>query len=176
MKEIEIPYELDNKLVRGLDYYTRTTFEITSTALGSQDALCGGGRYDKLVEQLGGESTPAVGFAAGMERLMIVLESISNPIKSNCDVYMVILGKKALSQVLIIANLLRIKRGLSVITEPSRRSIKVQMKEANRQNANYTIIMGDEEIIKGIASVKNMNNGSQQEIELDKILDFFNKK
>ena len=104
------------------------------------------------------------------------MESISNPIKSNCDVYMVILGKKALSQVLIIANLLRIKRGLSVITEPSRRSIKVQMKEANRQNANYSIIMGDDEIDKGIASVKNMNDGSQQEIELDKILDFFNKK
>ena len=82
---------MDNKLVSGLDYYNRTTFEISSSALGSQDALCGGCRYDKLVEQLGGESTPAVGFASGMERLVILLESFSYPIKRNCDVYMVIL-------------------------------------------------------------------------------------
>jgi histidyl-tRNA synthetase len=175
LDELKIPYQLDKKLVRGLDYYTRTTFEITSSALGSQDALCGGGRYDKLVEQLGGDSTPAVGFAAGMERLIIVLEDISKPIKQSCDIYFVILGKKALPKALIIANQLRHELGLSVITEPSRRSVKAQMKEANRQQSKYTIILGDNEIENGVASIKNMTEGSQEEIALNKIMNYFNE-
>jgi histidyl-tRNA synthetase len=172
--DLKIPYTLDNKLVRGLDYYTRTTFEITSSALGSQDALCGGGRYDKLVEQLGGDSTPAVGFAAGMERLLIVLENISKPIEMSCDIYMVILGDKALSKALIIAHNLRIDLDLSVITEVSKRSVKAQMKEANRQNAKFAIILGDNEIENGIATIKNMIKGSQEEVKLNKIINYFN--
>lgn len=173
LSELKIPYTLDNKLVRGLDYYTRTTFEITSSALGSQDALCGGGRYDKLVEQLGGDSTPAVGFAAGMERLLIVLDDISEPIQQNCDIYMVILGEKALSKALIIANNLRVDLNLSVITESSRRSVKAQMKEANRQGAQFAIILGENEIKNGLATIKNMNEGTQEEIELNKIIEYF---
>jgi histidyl-tRNA synthetase len=175
LTELDIPYQLDSKLVRGLDYYTRTTFEITSSALGSQDALCGGGRYDKLVEQLGGESTPAVGFAAGMERLMIVLEEITEPIQSQNDVYLVILGEKALPISLKIAHKLRNELHLSVITESSRRGMKAQMKEANRQNVKFAIILGENEIDKGIASIKNMLEGTQHEVELSKILTFFKK-
>lgn len=173
LTELDIPYKLDSKLVRGLDYYTRTTFEITSSALGSQDALCGGGRYDKLVEQLGGESTPAVGFAAGMERLMIVLEEITMPIQNQNDVYLVILGEKALPISLQIAHKLRNELHLSVISESSRRGMKAQMKEANRQNVKFAIILGENEIDKGIASIKNMLEGIQHEVELSNIITFF---
>jgi len=173
LSNLEIPYSLNSKLVRGLDYYTRTTFEITSSALGSQDALCGGGRYDKLVEQLGGESTPAVGFAAGMERLLIVLDDSLKDIKKSTDIYMVILGEKALPLSMKIAQELREKLNLSVITEPSRRGMKAQMKEANRQKVKFAIILGNNEIENGVASVKNMNEGTQHEVELKNIQSFF---
>tara|TARA_B100000700_G_C14979192_1_gene825457 strand:+ start:401 stop:1498 length:1098 start_codon:yes stop_codon:yes gene_type:complete len=173
LDNLKIPYSLDSKLVRGLDYYTRTTFEITSSALGSQDALCGGGRYDKLVEQLGGEPTPAVGFAAGMERLLIVLEDSLKDLKNSIDVYMVILGDKALSTSLKIAQDLREKLNLSVVTEPSQRGMKAQMKEANRQNANYAIIIGENEIENGVVAIKDMTKGEQTEVEISSIVQHF---
>tara|TARA_B100001029_G_C15063775_1_gene461308 strand:+ start:9199 stop:10263 length:1065 start_codon:yes stop_codon:yes gene_type:complete len=173
LDKLEIPYFLEKKLVRGLDYYTRTTFEITSSQLGSQDALCGGGRYDMLVEQLGGESTPAVGFAAGMERLLIVLENSLKELKNTIDIYIVILGEQALFFSLNIAKELREKLKLSVVTEPARRGIKAQMKEANRQNAQYSIIIGENEIKNGIVSIKNMNKGDQVKVKISNIIQHF---
>ena len=173
LNNLGIPYSLDSKLVRGLDYYTRTTFEITSSALGSQDALCGGGRYDKLVEQLGGEPTPAVGFAAGMERLLIVLEDSLKELKNSIDVYIVILGEKSLSISLKIAQDLREKLNLSVVTEPSQRGMKAQMKEANRQNAKFAIIIGENEIENGVVAIKDMTKGEQTEVKISSIVQHF---
>jgi len=113
---MKIPYVLDKRMVRGLDYYTRTTFEITSSALGSQDALCGGGRYDKLVETLGGKSTPAVGFAAGVERLLIALDEIGKTEEpSKTDIYFVGLGDQARKAGIKLVHDLR-KQGYSPIT------------------------------------------------------------
>ena len=175
LEDLKIPYVLDYKLVRGLDYYTRTTFEITSDMLGSQNALCGGGRYDKLVEQLGGDHTPAVGFAAGMERLLIVLENSLKNIKFSVDVYMVILGETAISRSFLIAQEIRTKLKMIVITESSKRSMKAQMKEANRQNASFVIIVGDNEIKKGVVSIKDLKKGHQIEVNISSIIEYFEK-
>tara|TARA_S200000501_G_scaffold377692_1_gene436995 strand:+ start:1121 stop:2338 length:1218 start_codon:yes stop_codon:yes gene_type:complete len=173
LDHLGIPYLLDFKLVRGLDYYTRTTFEITSSELGSQDALCGGGRYDNLVEQLGGEPTPAVGFAAGMERLLIVLEESLQDLRKSIDIYIVILGERALPEALKIAHNLREKLNLTVVTEPSQRGVKAQMKEANRQNAKFAVIIGENEIKSKFVAIKDMTKGEQVEVKITSILHYF---
>ncbi len=168
-----IPYNHDLKLVRGLDYYTQTTFEITSSSLGAQDALCGGGRYDKLVEELGGKPTPAVGFAAGMERLMIAFgntENVSNP---TADIYFITLGKKATEKGFVIAEKIRANYGISVISETLQRSMKAQMREANRMGVKFVVIIGDNELDKKIAIVKNMDSGDQEEVSLEILSDHF---
>ena len=170
-----IPYTHDKKLVRGLDYYTRTTFEITSSALGAQDALCGGGRYDKLVEELGGKSTPAVGFAAGMERLFIAIEDASDDEHqhSSADVYFVTLGQSATEKGFIVAETIREQHGVRVITETLQRSLKAQMREANRMGVQFVVILGDEELEKGIAVVKNMDTGDQEQLTLEELPHYF---
>ena len=175
LDSMDIPYTHDKKLVRGLDYYTQTTFEITSSILGAQDALCGGGRYDKLVEELGGKSTPAIGFAAGMERLFIAIESNNNNEnqQSIADVYFISLGQKATKEALKIAEYIREKYGVRVITETLQRSLKAQMREANRMNAQFVVILGDEELEKNIAVIKNMDTGHQDELTLEELPHYF---
>ena len=168
-----IPYKHDPKLVRGLDYYTRTTFEITSNALGAQNALCGGGRYDKLVEELGGKSTPAVGFAAGMERLFLALGGNSEHDHQLTNVYMIALGNKALVRGLALAEEIRERQGVSVVIETLRRSLKAQMREANRMNAEYVLILGNDELKNNIAVIKDMASGEQEKISLDEVTDYF---
>ncbi len=163
-----IPYIHDRKMVRGLDYYTRTTFEITSRALGAQDALCGGGRYDKLVEVLGGSPTPAVGFAAGMERLFIALRSGETTEPDGINIYIVVLGDKPLPVAMNVADDLR-RKGISVIMETLRRSMKAQMREANRNHAQYVIIFGEDELQEGNAVIKNMESGEQHTLPIDEI-------
>ena len=170
---MNIPYNHDRKLVRGLDYYTQTTFEITSSNLGAQDALCGGGRYDKLVEELGGKPTPAVGFAAGMERLFIAFEDDGEHDHRLADIYFLTLGKQATQKGFILAEEIREKYGISVISETLQRSMKAQMREANRLGVQFVIILGDNELEKGIAVVKNMYSSEQEEISLDKLSDHF---
>jgi len=173
LDSMEIPYNHDLKLVRGLDYYTQTTFEITSSSLGAQDALCGGGRYDKLVEELGGKPTPAVGFAAGMERLMIAFgntESVSHP---TADIYFITLGEKATEKGFVIAEKIRANYGISVISETLQRSMKAQMREANRMGVKFVVIIGDNELDKKIAIVKNMDSGDQEEVSLEILSDHF---
>ena len=175
LDSMDIPYTHDKKLVRGLDYYTQTTFEITSSILGAQDALCGGGRYDKLVEELGGKSTPAIGFAAGMERLFIAIESNSNNEneRSVADVYFISLGQKATKEALKISEYIREKYGVRVITETLQRSLKAQMREANRMNVQFVVILGDEELEKNIAVIKNMDTGDQDELTLEELPHYF---
>ena len=156
-----------------MDYYSHTTFEITSTALGAQDALCGGGRYDGLIEQLGGKPTPAVGFAAGVERLIIAIDKHENSVTPP-DIYMIPLGEDAAVTASKLANDLRNSCGKIVLLETLRRSLKAQMREAGRCGAIETIIIGENELAQNKVIVKNMASGSQQEIPMTDITRFFN--
>ena len=167
LRRADIPFEVDPKLVRGLDYYTRTTFEIVSGSVGSQSALCGGGRYDLLIEQLGGTPTPGVGFAAGMERILLACEN-ENTMKvpdDKLDLYIVRIDKELTSEVFEIAVNSR-RSGLSVDFDYLDRSVKAQMREANKLNSRYVLFIGGEEYEKGKANLKNMNTGEQQLIAL----------
>jgi histidyl-tRNA synthetase len=172
---LNIPYTRDNHLVRGLDYYCRTTFEITSEVLGGQDALCGGGRYDNLVELLGGKPTPAIGFAAGVERIMIALNE-KTPQSENfeCDIYVITMLRDSIKTGMIVANQLR-QSGFRVEMDSLRRSMKSQLREANKMRAKYTAILGEEELKNKKITIKEMGTGDQKTIEIDSILSFFQK-
>jgi histidyl-tRNA synthetase len=171
LEALGIPFVSDPKLVRGLDYYTRTTFEITSKQLGAQDALCGGGRYDGLVQQLGGPDTPAVGFAAGMERLLLIagkrLKEKVTPRRP--DVYLVVLADEARPAALRRAQELRAS-GHTVILETLRRSVKAQFREANRTGAAVAVVLGEEEVRKETCTVKRMDTGDQEEVPAQKLI------
>lgn len=173
LNTLSIPFTIDSLMVRGLDYYTRTTYEITSTALGAQDALCGGGRYDKLVETLGGKPTPAVGFAAGIERLLLA-SSESNVIESNDDVVQVnIIGltDNVRYNCQVLAQELR-NNGFSVSTDLLRRSLKPLMREANRNNALIAILIGDDELKNNTVQVKNMKTGEQSAVMKNELIEY----
>ena len=172
LNEMNIPFLHDQKLVRGLDYYSHTTFEITSSVLGAQDALCGGGRYNGLIQQLGGKSTPAVGFASGVERLLLAINKQDNAAKSP-DIYIVHLGDKAIITASKMANDLRNKCGKIVVLETLRRSLKAQMREAGRCKTGTTIIIGDEELNNNKVIVKDMSTGKQQDIAISEVTHFF---
>lgn len=166
-----IPYVVDKKLVRGLDYYTRTTFEITNPLLGSQDAICGGGRYDHLVEDLGGPATPAVGVAAGMERILMILnEHQAIPTKETNLIYVAVLGDNARQIAFKIAADLQ-SQGLTVEADLLRRSLKAQLREAGRKQAKWVIIIGDDEIAKNNLLLKNMATSEQKDISLTSAVD-----
>ena len=173
LDNLNIPYTIDDYLVRGLDYYSRTVFEIQANSLGSQNALCGGGRYDYLVEELGGPYTPAIGFAAGLERLIMAMNIINNEIIKNPNIYIISIGDEAIEFSLKLANQLRLKKNLIIINDTLRRSLKAQMKDANRLNTKYSIIIGEEELSKKTVSIKNMETGNQEELPIDKIIDYF---
>lgn len=168
-----IRYTIDNNLVRGFDYYTRTAFEIVSTGLGSQNAICGGGRYDNLIKELGYKSTPSIGFGMGLERLMLTLEAlgIDFPVNNNPKCYIVTSGEIAQIHALKLADTLR-KNNISIEADYSGRSIKAQMKTAGKLNSEYTIIIGDDEIANKTYSVKNMKESSQENIPFDNIIDY----
>ncbi|MBL7135249.1 MAG: histidine--tRNA ligase [Candidatus Marinimicrobia bacterium] len=163
----EVPYSVDKKLVRGLDYYTRTTFEITNPLLGSQDAICGGGRYDYLIEDLGGKHTPAVGVASGMERLLMILrETDAIPEKKTNLLYFAALGDEARKAGFkVIAKLRRL--GITTEMDFLRRSLKAQMREAGKKAANWVLILGENEIKLSVVTLKDMSDGSQRQISLE---------
>jgi len=150
-------------LVRGLDYYTRTVFEVLSSGLGAQDALCGGGRYDDLVEELGGESTPAVGFAAGMERLLLSLNDGGEVPRSRPDLFLISLGSAAQTASLQLIHRLR-KLGLRCEMDYLGRSLRSQLREANRQGTPFALIIGERELESGEANLKDMRNGQEQKV------------
>ena len=164
-----VPFEVDPKLVRGLDYYTHTTFELVSGSVGSQSALCGGGRYDLLVKQLGERDVPGVGFAAGIERILLAMEN-EKVIPENVpqiDYYIVRLEKELSKKVFEIANHLRKEN--TVEFDYTQRSVKAQMREANRLGATKVLMIGGEEFGRGMAVLKNMSDGSQEEIALESL-------
>lgn len=161
-----LSFTINHRLVRGLDYYTRTAFEIISKQLGSQDALCGGGRYDLLCEELGGKPTPAVGFAAGMERLMIVLEkSAWAAPETQKTLFIAPLGDAAKIWAFAQARMLR-QRGWRVEVDLLARGLKAQLREANRQQATAAIIVGDNELAKQSVQVRNLRESAQAEVPI----------
>ena len=172
LEALDVPFTLDAALVRGLDYYTRTTFEIISSKLGAQDALCGGGRYDKLAETLGGKQTPAVGFAAGLERILIAIDKVDTDQKIQANkIYLIGLGDAVRSTMLKILGETR-KAGLIMEFDSLRRSIKSQMREANKIGASLAIIIGDKELKDKSVQIKDLKNGQQESIPIDSIISY----
>lgn len=172
LEVLNIPYVVDPHIVRGLDYYTKTVFEIISENIGAKSTVCGGGRYDNLIEECGGAHTPAVGFGLGLERLILTLESngIEIPKVEGPALFIATIGDKAKITASKIALSLR-EKSISCEKDLMSRSLKGQMKYANKIGAQYTMVLGEDEINQGKARLKNMENGEEKEIELDKIYD-----
>ncbi|MGB2980483.1 MAG: histidine--tRNA ligase [Candidatus Zixiibacteriota bacterium] len=172
LEKLKINYFEDKRLVRGLDYYTKTAFEIKSPLLGSQDTLLGGGRYDLLVEELGGKPTPAIGFAAGIERFILVLQMQKklDLEEKKLKLFIAALGDEAKAFAVKLVRDLR-QKNISCETDYLQRSLKAQLREANRQKAEKVLIIGEEEMKKGRAVLKDMQSGEQKEIDLDQIGD-----
>ena len=166
LKHIKIDYQLLPSLVRGLDYYTRTTFEITSNELGAQNAICGGGRYDGLVEKLGGKPTPGIGFAAGIERLLLASSS-DNKLR-NIQIYIVGIGNDVRPTMINLAEELR-SNDIRTSFDYLRRSIKAQMREANKLGAQYAIIIGEDELKDKSVIIKDLSTSNQEKITLDSV-------
>ena len=166
LKHIKIDYQLSPSLVRGLDYYTRTTFEITSNELGAQNAICGGGRYDGLVEKLGGKPTPGIGFAAGIERLLLASSS-DNKLR-NIQIYIVGIGNDVRPTMINLAEELR-SNDIRTSFDYLRRSIKAQMREANKLGAQYVIIIGEDELKDKSVIIKDLSTSNQEKITLDSV-------
>lgn len=172
LTELDIPFHEDPYLVRGMDYYTQTAFELISPDLGAQDALAGGGRYDLLVEEIGGQPTPAVGFAAGMERLLIACEELRIELgkEKRVDLYIVTLGENARNWGVNQLRFFR-EQGMSVTMDYSGRSMKAQMKEANRENAAFTLLVGENELNNQTFILRNMAESSEKSVQFDQIAD-----
>ena len=164
------PYRVSHRLVRGLDYYTRTTFEMLDTGLGAQNALLGGGRYDHLVKQLGGPERPGIGFAAGLERLVLALPDQVGASRS-ADVFVVALGEDCWSSARVLARDLRMS-GLTALIDYGGRSSKSQMKRANRSGAERMLILGEDELARNIVTIKEMDTGSQKTLSRDEVASY----
>ncbi|NLY51757.1 MAG: histidine--tRNA ligase [Firmicutes bacterium] len=173
---LEIPYIINHNLVRGFDYYTKTVFEIVYSGLGAQSAVAGGGRYDGLIEEIGGPSVPAVGFAAGMERLLLTLEDRGwePPVTSGTAVYVAGLGETRKAVVDLVFGLRR--AGIAAEMDYLNRSLRAQMKAANRLNAVWTVIIGEDELEKNQAVVRHMESGRQEEVPLDDLKDWLKEQ
>ncbi len=169
-----IDFTVNPTIVRGLDYYTRTVFEFVSNEIGAQGTVCGGGRYDGLVEEMGGKRTPACGFGLGLERLMLLMDTQKTefPERRRCDLYIASMGAEANIKASALATDLR-NEGLSAQFDTVGRSVKAQMKYADKIGALYTAVLGDSELESGKAVLKNMSDGTQTEIELEEFTDNF---
>ena len=165
-----ISFTHDPRLVRGLDYYTKTAFEIKYPPLGAQSAVAGGGRYDGLIEEMGGNPTPAVGFATGLERLLLALESQNLLPEKNrsVDAYVVALGEAAQAEGFKLLNNLR-QQGLSAAMDFAGRSMKAQMKQANKLGAKYSVILGEDEIAEGVVMLRSMEDSSQAKVPMNQV-------
>ena len=175
LDEAGIRYEINDRLVRGLDYYNYTVFEWVTDLLGAQSTICGGGRYDGLVEHLGGQPSPAVGCAIGLERFMLVAEAVGQQqSRGPVDVYFCSMGENARRRSFQIAEKLRTDiRGLRLMMNCGDGAFKKQFKKADKSGAKYALVLGDDELSKGIVAVKDLrNDGNQQEIALDDLAGF----
>ena len=174
LESVGIKYDVDTTLVRGLDYYTQTAFEVIMNKVGSQqNAICGGGRLNKLVSQVGGDDIPGMGFAAGMERVLLTVEEegIQLPVKQDIDVYVAPLGDAAKDVCFKLTHDLR-ANGLITETDYLSKSMKAQMKAADKAHARYTVIIGDDELANGQAVVRNMATSSQETISLEEVINY----
>jgi len=173
LEMLDVPYVVNPTMVRGLDYYTRTTFEVTSERLGAQNAVAAGGRYDRLVEEFGGPPTPAVGFAVGMERLVALVKDTADSVPSP-EVFIATVGKDAAQKALLIAEGFRAK-GVWVEVGYEGASLRSQMRRADRFNANYVLILGEDELKRGRIGWKNLKDGSAGEVGIQEVYDFLQK-
>lgn len=169
---MEIPYKVNPRIVRGLDYYTRTVFEFVSGDIGAQATVCGGGRYDGLLEQMGGQPQPALGFAMGIERLLMVLESqkAELPAPKPCDIYIAPMGDAAALKAAVLCKQLR-EEGFEALYDIMGRGLKAQMRYANKLGCRFTLVLGDSELETGKAKLKCMENGTETEVELKNLAD-----
>ena len=176
LDEAGVEYEVDSNLVRGLDYYTKTAFEIQYSPLGAQSAVGGGGRYDGLVEELGGPSTPGVGFAIGLERILLAMEkqNLLPTGKEAIDIFAVIPDEGGVADAFRVVTNLR-NKGLVCDMNLVERSMKAQMKQANREQARFALIFGEEERSRGAVTVRNMADSSQEEVCFGALEAYFNK-
>jgi len=174
LRSTDRSYILNHRLVRGLDYYTRTVFEVWAEGIGSQNAVCGGGRYDGLVELLGGQPTPAVGFAAGLERIVMIMQHQNQNRSEHAEslIYFACQHTDAQKQAIIYVNQLRAKN-IPCMMGMGGRSLKAQFREANRRKAQYAVIIGDEELENQTVIVKNMENGEQKILNGDRFIQDF---
>lgn len=165
------PYRINHRLVRGLDYYTKTVFEVWVQGIGSQNAMCGGGRYDGLIEQLGGQATPGIGFGSGIERMILGMreQNIEPPKLPDPFIFVAHMGKAADLRAVELVTWFR-EAGLSALMAFGQRSFKSQMREANRLAVTYAVIVGEDEITANHATVKNLANGEQQAIPFDQVV------
>jgi histidyl-tRNA synthetase len=166
LRETDVQFTLNPRMVRGLDYYCRTTFEWTTTRLGAQGAVAAGGRYDGLVQELGGPAIAGIGFALGVERLTMLLSMQETPAASGPSCYVAWVGEKARDWAFPLVHRLR-QKGLSVEMEVQSRSLKSQMRRADKLKAVSVLIVGDDELAKGKAVWRNMASKQQEEISLD---------
>ena len=173
LKCLEIPFSINPRLVRGLDYYNRTVFEWISNELGAQGTICGGGRYDGLVEKMGGNPTPAIGFAIGIERLILLLKNQSSKLQKNKPhLYFAALGKKSqMASMKLSRDIHSILPDIIITNDMSGGSLKRQMKKANKSNADFALILGEEELSSNRISIKPLKGqGGQQLINLESII------
>lgn len=175
LDSVGISYVVDTRLVRGLDYYTNTAFEIMAKDIGAQSSIGGGGRYDGLVEEVGGPANPGIGYALGMERIIATMErqGVEFPEDNRLDIYIAPLGEKAKTEAFNLLYKLR-QKGFATETDLMGRSLKAQMKQADRSNCRFTLIIGEEELARGSAVVRDMANGEQKEIALSRAVEYFN--
>lgn len=174
LKAQNIEYTINPQIVRGLDYYTKTVFEFVSNSIGAQGTVCGGGRYDGLVEELGGQHTPSLGFAMGIERLMLLMEAqgCEFPEAEKPDLFIVALGEKATLKAVEIAKDMR-EEGFSALLDLNQRSVRAQMKYADKLGAKFNVVIGDNEVEAKTAKLKNMQTGEETEINLDTFVNGF---
>ena len=167
---MNIKYTVDPRIVRGLDYYTKTAFEFVTTKIGAQGTICGGGRYDHLVEEIGGPSVPGVGFGLGKERLLLLMEQNDIVLEDTNvpDISISYIGDNARLYAIDLVHELR-EKGVAVSIDTLNRNLKGQMKYANKLAARYSVVIGDEEIEKGVVTLKNMVSGEQKEINANDI-------
>lgn len=177
-----IKYNVNQRLVRGLDYYNRTVFEWVTNSLGAQGTICGGGRYDGLVAQLGGQSTPGIGFAIGVERLVLLIQTINTELKSNnnIDIYMISSGNQANSDIITSNNITAIIQSLAeqirdimpgkrIMTNYGNQNFKKQFSKADRYGAKIAVIVGENEALDNKAIIKNLQTGKQIDVVLDNV-------
>jgi histidyl-tRNA synthetase len=176
LNEAGIPFKLNHRLVRGLDYYNRTVYEWVTNRLGSQGTIAGGGRYDYLIERLGGDKTPACGFGIGLERIILLLEDMGVILQNEPNIYLVNLGDTAQNYALKLSETLR-SHGLKVVLNSGGSSFKSQMKRADKSGAAFAVILGDDEMKEGVAQVKFLRVENQQsKMPLDELAQFLLKQ